>query len=73
MPHLRNLSPRLRRQIVLANVCLAIGLLLWACTSPVNATQRITRDGIVGFMLGLSITANLLTVIKARRCQSRES
>ena len=67
MSHLRKLNPRLRRQLALANACLAIGLVMWVCIHPSNATLLNVRDAIVGFLLGLSLAANVLTLFKARR------
>ena len=67
---LRNLDPRLRRQLALANGCLAIGLFLWVCIHPSDPTLRNVRDAIVGFLLGISLAANVLTAIKIRGCQS---
>lgn len=67
MPGFRNLPPRSRRQIAIANAALVVGLLLWLFVHPARPAAHSARDAAAGFLLGLSITVNLFIMWKARR------
>jgi hypothetical protein len=65
---IRQLDPRARRRMLLANVSLVIGLLLWLFVHPASPIEKNWLHVICGFLLGLSITVNLLNVWSSSRC-----
>lgn len=67
MRKLRNLDPRSRRQMALANAALAIGLLLRVFAHPAAPVERAMLDAAEGFLLSFSIVANLFVILKSRR------
>lgn len=69
MPH-RQLNMKTRRLVVIANVSLAIGLLLWNFVHPSDQIERNWVHGVCGFLLGVSIAINLFGVILAHRCRA---
>ncbi|MGD0097036.1 MAG: hypothetical protein ABSB60_11105 [Terracidiphilus sp.] len=69
----RQLGPRARGRMALANISLVIGLLLWFFVHPAGQIERNWLHAICGFLLGLSITVNLFGLWSARRCGVTES
>jgi hypothetical protein len=67
----RRLDPKARRSMVLGNLCLVIGLLLWNFRSHFQV-QRIWLDGVCGLLLGISIVVNLSAVRSSRRCREKQ-
>ena len=67
MRNLRNLDPRSRRQLAMANAALAIGLLLRVFAHPAGTVERAMLDAAAGFLLSFSIVANLMVILRARR------
>jgi uncharacterized membrane protein YedE/YeeE len=63
---------RRRWQRVMANVALAAGLLLWTFARQAGH-GRPWLDAVIGLLMGVSIGANLMLVIKARRCRAAAS
>jgi len=57
----RQLEPKARGRRFFANLCLVVGLLLWIFVHPAGTIERDCVHAICGFLLGLSITVNLLT------------
>lgn len=64
----RQLDPKARRRVVLANLSLAAGLLLRVLVHPAGQMERNWLDAICGFMIGLSIAVNLFG-LWACRCR----
>jgi hypothetical protein len=58
--------------MVLANISLVIGLLLWTFRASIPVNQD-WLHAVCGFLLGLSITINLFVFRFARRCGASES
>jgi hypothetical protein len=58
----RHQSAKLRRRPAIANLALAIGLILWSFAHPVSVVGRDAIHFVVGLLLGLSITINLMLV-----------
>jgi len=69
----RRLDPRTRRLMVVGNISLVIGLLLWMFVHPDGQVERNWRDGVCGFLLGLSIAINLIGLIFGKRCRASAS
>jgi hypothetical protein len=63
----RQLDPKARRMRAIANIAMILGLMSWVFRAyiPVN---RDWLDAVCGFLLGLSITFNLIGPWRARRC-----
>jgi hypothetical protein len=57
--------------MVLGNLCLVIGLLLWNFHASIPV-RRIWLDGVSGLLLGISIGVNLSAVRCARRCREEQ-
>jgi hypothetical protein len=55
----RQLDPKARRRLVLANLSLAVGLMLRVFVHPAGQMERNWLDAICGFLLGMSIAVNL--------------
>jgi zinc transporter ZupT len=53
--------------MVVANLSLAVGLLLSVFVHPSGQLQRDWLDAICGFLLGLSITMNFFGLWRSRR------
>jgi hypothetical protein len=60
------LDPRSRFPFVIANLSLAVGLLLWNFRLYIHVNQNLLH-GVCGFLLGISIALNLRWLIRARR------
>jgi hypothetical protein len=71
--HLRQLDAKTRRNLALANACLAVGLLLRLFVHPVNAMARNWLDAVVGCLLGFSLAVNLFGLRSARRCRQNRA
>ncbi|MDR3751919.1 MAG: hypothetical protein P4K94_10580 [Terracidiphilus sp.] len=67
----RHLDPKTRRSMVLGNLCLVIGLLLWDFHASIPI-QRTWLDAVCGLLLGISIGVNLSAVRCARRCREKQ-
>jgi hypothetical protein len=67
---IRDLDPRARRIRAIANIALVIGLLLWTFRSNITVNRDLL-EGVSGFLLGLSITINLIGPGRARRCREK--
>ncbi len=65
-------TSRRRWQRVMANVALAAGLLLWGFARRAGHPLPWLDAGI-GMLMGISIGANLMLVVKARRCRAAAS
>lgn len=66
----RKRDPRTRRQMAIANLSLAIGLILWVFVRPSLAAPHLWIDAICGMFMGISIGGNLMLVLRARRCRT---
>jgi hypothetical protein len=66
------LDPRTRRILVIGNLSLSIGLLLWIFVHPSGQTQKDVLDAVCGFSLGLSLGINLFAFWQARRCHEKQ-
>jgi hypothetical protein len=64
----RQLDPKARRRVVLANLSLAVGLMLRVFVHPAGQMEQNWLDAACGFLLGLSITVNLFG-LWAFRCR----
>ncbi|MGD0940722.1 MAG: hypothetical protein ABR905_13540 [Terracidiphilus sp.] len=64
----RQLDPKARGRMLLANISLTIGLVLWLFVHPASQVERNWFHGISGFLLGVSITINLLNLRSSSRC-----
>lgn len=60
-------SRKLRHQIALANGCLAMALLLQTFMHPAGAILHNALDAAEGFLIGISIVANLHAVYARKR------
>jgi zinc transporter ZupT len=58
--------------MVLANLSLVAGLLLWVFVHPAGQIQRNWLDAVCGFLLGVSIAVNLLNLWSSSRCRNTE-
>lgn len=58
-------DPRSRFPFVIANVSLAVGLVLWNFRQSTHVNQN-WLDGVCGFLLGISIAMNLRWLIGVR-------
>jgi hypothetical protein len=58
--------------MVMGNVSLVVGLLLWNFVHPSNSAERNWLHGVCGVMLGASIGINLFALRLARRCGRSE-
>jgi len=67
----RRLDPKTRRSLVLGNLCLAAGLLLWSFHASIPI-QQTWLHGVCGLLLGISIGVNLSAVRCARRCRQEK-
>lgn len=63
----KRLDPR-TRLLTLANLALAVGLMLWTFVHPSGQMAKDAIHALSGFLLGLSLTINLLGWRRARRC-----
>jgi len=54
----------------IANLSLAVGLMLRVLVQPASGLARNWMDGLCGLLLGISIGMNVMLVIKARRCRT---
>jgi len=61
-------DPKTRLTFVIANLSLAGGLILWAFVRPLLAPPHAWLDGLYGMLLGFSVTVNICTIIRGRRC-----
>ena len=68
----RNLDPKARRQIAIANLSLATGLLLILFVHPSGNIGRNWLHAVSGFQLGRSIVINLFALRFARRCREKQ-
>ena len=66
---IRKQDPKTRRRMVVANLALVVGLVLWALVRPSLAAPHAWIDGLAGFFLGISIGANLFVVVRSRACR----
>lgn len=64
-------DPRSRFPFVIANLSLAVGLLLWNFRLYIHVNQN-WLHGVCGFLLGISITMNLRRLIMARRRRAKQ-
>jgi hypothetical protein len=65
IPH-RQLDPRTRARVVIANLALFIGLILWLFVHPASAIGRDVIHFASGILIGLSIMINLNTFTRGR-------
>jgi hypothetical protein len=65
-------DPRTRAKVVIANLSLSIGLILWAFVHPSSVVGRDAVHFVVGLLFGLSITINLITARRNRRIRCNE-
>ena len=65
------LDPKSRFSLFIANISLVIGLLLWNFRMEVHVNRN-WLHAVCGFLLGLSITMNLKSCIRARRNREKE-
>jgi hypothetical protein len=68
----RLLDKKSRRLMALANFALVLGLSLWLLVHPSGQVERNWLHAACGFLLGLSITINLLGLRCARRCRQKQ-
>jgi hypothetical protein len=61
------MDPKARFTLFIANISLVVGLLLEQFAHPAGQMERNWLHGVCGFLLGLSITINLRSLILARR------
>ena len=64
----RRLDPKTRRLLAIGNIALVSGLLLWLFVHPAGQIERNWLHAVCGFLLGLSVTINLMELVFARRC-----
>lgn len=69
----RQLDPKTRRLMIIANLALILGILLqnslrWNWIHGLNHTELNWLDAITGFFFGLYITIMFFGLRKARRC-----
>ena len=69
----RQLDPKARRRVVLANLSLAVGLLLRVFVHPAGQMEQNWLDAACGFLIGLSIAVNLFGLWSRRRRCDTES
>ena len=68
---IRQLDPKTRRLLAIGNMSLVVGLLLWLFVHPSGQIEKNWLHAVCGFLLGLSITINLMGLIFARRCSDK--
>jgi hypothetical protein len=50
---------------------LVVGLLLWLFVHPSGQIEKNWLHAVCGFLLGLSVTINLMGLVFARRCREK--
>jgi hypothetical protein len=66
------LDPKTRRLVALANLSMAVGLVLFTFVHPSSQMAKNWTQGVSGFLLGLSITINLFALRFRRPCRARQ-
>jgi hypothetical protein len=74
----RQLDPRARRRMIIANLSLILGMLLWNAVrwNWIHVSSPFERnwlDAIRGFLFGLYIAISLFGLRSARRCDAADS
>jgi hypothetical protein len=67
----RQLDPKTRRLLAIGNMSLVVGLLLWLFVHPSGQIEKNWLHAVCGFLLGLSVTINLMGLVFARRCREK--
>ena len=67
----RNLTPNTRRFFVLANLCLASGLVLTVLGKNFSQAHVDLFDGLSGLFIGLSLAFNFAALRFADRCSPK--
>lgn len=65
----RQFDPKTRRQIALANACLAVALIMRYCVHPTGTIAMEVFDGVYGLMIGISIGVNFFVLRSGRGCR----
>jgi hypothetical protein len=68
---IRQLDPKTRRLLAIGNISLVVGLLLWLFVHPSGQIEKNWLHAVCGFLLGLSVTINLMGLVFARRCREK--
>jgi hypothetical protein len=68
---IRQLDPKTRRLLAIGNMSLVVGLLLWLFVHPSGQIEKNWLHAVCGFLLGLSVTINLMGLVFARRCREK--
>ena len=61
-------DPQSRRLMVIGNLCLVAGLLLWNFAHPATQIEKNCLHALTGLLMGISIAINLYVLRFARRC-----
>jgi hypothetical protein len=70
---IRQLDPKARRLLAIGNISLVIALLLRLFVHSSGQIERNWLHAVCGFLIGLSITINLMQLVFARRCRASAS
>jgi len=62
-------DPKSRVLFVIANLALAVGLILWAFVRPALAASHAWLDAVCGLLMGFYVTVNLMLMRGAGRCE----
>jgi hypothetical protein len=54
--------------MVIGNLCLVAGLLLWNFAHPTSQIEKNVMHAVTGLLMGISIAINLFALRFARRC-----
>jgi len=74
----RQLDPKTRRRMIIGNLSLILGILLWNSVRwnwihPSSQIERNYLDGVCGLLLGISIGINLFVLRHCSRCGQKEN
>ncbi|HEX4031684.1 MAG TPA: hypothetical protein VHX20_15045 [Terracidiphilus sp.] len=69
----RQRDPRVRRLLVIANLCLVAGLLPRLFPEPASQQMRIVLHAASGVLLGIAIAMNFSGFRLARRCAQNQA
>jgi hypothetical protein len=70
---IRQRDARTRFLLLIGNLSLAIGIILWTFVRPSIAAGHAWLDGLCGLLIGFSIAVNLGALVRARRCGGQQT
>jgi hypothetical protein len=69
----RQRDPRVRRLLLIANLCLVAGLLPRLFPEPAGQQMRMVLHAASGVLLGIAIVTNLFAFRLSRRCAQNQA